>query len=246
VRLLRLLKSIGLFFAYWLAMLAASFVVGVFIPEGSSSFLVLALFALLGAPVIALIFTMRASRRAREVATSGVPAGNRGTNESNEELQRSPRADGSSRITGQDEWLEQDFPFQHPGPDWVYASGLDSDNECKLISIREQGHRDAAINTINAVLEGKDYRLTAKREPDNAFDRNAIAIYSSVNGSADTQIGYVPREVNSEIARLFESNMPLRAIVMRIIQAPDGERYIRLGLLMPKKRLRKAYERGQP
>ena len=53
---------------------------------------------------------------------------------------------------------------------------------------------------ILAVMRGFEV-CQLRPEPDNAFDRNAIAIYVEVElGAAAVQIGYVPKDLAAQIA----------------------------------------------
>lgn len=138
-------------------------------------------------------------------------------------------------------WRELDIEWRHPGSDWVYLPRFDKDNECKLVTIRDLGHREAVEPLIERVLEKRDYTISLEREPTNKHDTNAIQVMDTTGGSG-VVVGYLPKEVSAVIANRHSANMPISVIVKRAIKAPDGTVYLRLAPLVPKKSLRKQHE----
>jgi len=66
--------------------------------------------------------------------------------------------------------------------------------------------------------EGTNIQL--KREPENKYDSNAIALYCN-----DVKIGFVPRDDNYTMALLLDQNAPLSAQITNVdLQAGPWER----------------------
>lgn len=138
-------------------------------------------------------------------------------------------------------WRDLEIEWRHPGSDWVYLPRFDKDNECKLVYIGALGHREAVKPLIERVRDKRDYSIALEREPTNKHDPNAIQVVDNTNGSG-VVVGYLPKEVSAVIADRYSAKMPISVIVKRAIKAPDGEVYLRLAPLVPKKSLRKQYE----
>lgn len=120
---------------------------------------------------------------------------------------------------------------------------LDKDNECKLVTIRDLGHREAVKPLIERVTKKRDYSISLEREPTNRHDPNAIQVMDNTDGSG-VAVGYLPKEVSAAIAKRYSADMPISVIVKRAIEAPEGDIYLRLAPLVPKKSLRKQHELG--
>jgi hypothetical protein len=150
------------------------------------------------------------------------------------------RRDRAGREGG-NKWQELEIEWRHPGSDWVYLPKFDKDNECKLVCISDMGHREAVKPLIKSVTVGRDYSISLKREPTNRYDSNAIQVVDQTNGS-DVVIGYLPKEVAAVISDRYSAEMPISVMVKRAIKSPDGEIYLRLAPLIPKKPIRKPYE----
>ena len=58
--------------------------------------------------------------------------------------------------------------------------------------------------------------LELVREPDNPYDANAIAVHWQ-----GRRVGYVPREANTEVARMMDEGLPARAVVIGTLTAED-------------------------
>lgn len=138
-------------------------------------------------------------------------------------------------------WEELNIEWKHPGADWVYLPKFDKDNECKLVSITDMGHREAVKPLTERVVAGKEYSLALKREPTNKYDPNAIQVVDTTNQNADV-VGYLPKDVSATIAERYDTEMPITVMVKRAIKSPDNVVYLRLAPLVPKKSLRKKYE----
>lgn len=63
-----------------------------------------------------------------------------------------------------------------------------------------------AIAEIESLLT-TGAKLILRRQPDNKFDENAIAIYDN----AENHLGYVPKTQNIILARLLDAGKPLSA-----------------------------------
>lgn len=79
-----------------------------------------------------------------------------------------------------------------------------------------QFHVDPASARGKRILKALEpgVELTLKREPDNKYDRWAIAIYTP----KDEMLGYVTRFKNESIARLMDSGFRFHAIVENEMQ----------------------------
>ena len=81
------------------------------------------------------------------------------------------------------------------------------------------------------------YSLQFQREPDNAFDKKAIAAYGTV-GSETWRLGYLPRGEAQDLAK-FDASMPLSGRVMSVKFLNDSV-YVRVQVLVPSKKWRTA------
>lgn len=71
-----------------------------------------------------------------------------------------------------------------------------------------QHHADA----VAAADVGPGRALELRRDPDNEHDAHAIAVYPAEGGD---QVGWVPREVASELAPELDAGQPWAAVVLR-------------------------------
>lgn len=60
------------------------------------------------------------------------------------------------------------------------------------------------------VLEDTSYQLV--REPDNPYDKNAIAVYGLLWGRRVGQVGHLPREAAAMLAPLMDAGMEAQAV----------------------------------
>lgn len=75
-----------------------------------------------------------------------------------------------------------------------------------------------------------------RREVDNPFDRNAIAIYGRIGADA-WKLGFVPRGDAKDLA-IFPASMPMVVRIISIRFVADSV-YVRVQLLIPSKKMRK-------
>lgn len=66
----------------------------------------------------------------------------------------------------------------------------------------------------------KDDRLLLRREPDNPFDPNAIAVSWTDTAGDSHQLGYVPRALAGVLAPLVDEGAALTALVIRAQKVP--------------------------
>jgi len=67
---------------------------------------------------------------------------------------------------------------------------------------------DAALQLMEReFLKNSHLRLVLRREPDNKFDGNAVAIHSAYG----TKLGYVPRGDARTVARVMDAGVQVRA-----------------------------------
>jgi hypothetical protein len=84
-------------------------------------------------------------------------------------------------------------------------------------------HADALGS--DAVAPGRPLEL--RRDADNAHDANAIAVHASAGGE---QVGWVPRELATELASDLDAGRPWAAVVLR--EQRPSPRDARSGLTM--------------
>ncbi len=70
--------------------------------------------------------------------------------------------------------------------------------------------------------------LVLVREPDNAYDRNAVRV--EWRGQ---KIGYVPRRENSDVARFLDRGTMLEARITRLADSRDPWARVRFEILIP-------------
>lgn len=153
---------------------------------------------------------------------------------------RKPTLTISPRVTDT-AWKELRIGRRHPGSDWVYLPKVSKDNECKLVSISETGQREAAEALVGKVKNGYNYLIELEREPSNPHDPNAIKVLDTSDGGR-IHVGYIPRDVAEIVADRYAPEMPIRVMVKRAIQSPEGRVFLRLAIMIPKKSLRREYE----
>lgn len=158
--------------------------------------------------------------------------------------QSPPKRNATPSKSGGDNWQELTIDWKHLGSDWVYLPKFDKDNECKLICIRDMGHREAVKPLIERIVGGREYSLALEREPANEYDPNAIRVVDTTTDPA-VPVGYLPRDVSATISERYSVEMPIAVMVKRAIKSPDGEVFLRLAPLVPKKSLRKKFELDQ-
>lgn len=73
-------------------------------------------------------------------------------------------------------------------------------------ALRHLDQRWDMISTGRGLAKVKD-RLTLKREPDNAHDPNAVAVYW-----LDRMLGYLPRQDAKVVARVMDNGIEVRAV----------------------------------
>ena len=64
----------------------------------------------------------------------------------------------------------------------------------------------------------EDLSVTLEREPDNRYDQNAICIVVHIRSiRRRTVIGYVPKELARELAKVIDMGIQVKAFLMQII-----------------------------
>jgi HIRAN domain len=105
-----------------------------------------------------------------------------------------------------------------------------------VVGVAGAGRHHTEAIASDAVTPGS--RLELRRDPENEYDPNAIAVHA---GSA--QVGWVPREVAAELAPELDDGRPWSALVLReqrrsprdprhgltMLLAPDRELALRVG-----------------
>lgn len=142
-------------------------------------------------------------------------------------------------INADDEW--EDVPFVKSRPTGKWAI-LPKSHNSKLVTIRDMAdQKQARDNIVRAVLQEESVVLSAKREPDNPYDPNAIAVFGSVGGGQAVQAGYIDTETSEALAHKFDTQMPI-SVEMRSVRSNGKQVYIGLSLLVPIKSVRTGFE----
>ena len=55
------------------------------------------------------------------------------------------------------------------------------------------------------------------REPENAHDRNAVAVFASVPGKVRAKLGYLPQAVAAVVAAVLDKGLTIAANQLRIV-----------------------------
>lgn len=80
-----------------------------------------------------------------------------------------------------------------------------------VIATNENGR--SRQEAINQFVESDDY-LTLEREPENKYDKNAIAVYVEPYDNTKIKIGYLSRELAAELAPLWDSGWIMTCTVL--------------------------------
>ncbi len=79
------------------------------------------------------------------------------------------------------------------------------------------GNRQECLNFLKQFRQN-DLSVTLEREPDNEYDNNAIQIVVHILSlSKRTVIGYVPKELARELAKVIDMGIQVKASLMQII-----------------------------
>lgn len=79
------------------------------------------------------------------------------------------------------------------------------------------GNRQERLNFLKQFNPG-DLSVTLEREPDNKYDNNAIQIVVHIHSlSRRTVIGYVPKELARELAKVIDMGIQVKASLMQVI-----------------------------
>jgi hypothetical protein len=74
------------------------------------------------------------------------------------------------------------------------------------------GARQHHAGAVESADVGPGRPLELRRDPDNEYDPNAIAVHAPNGGE---QVGWVPREIAAELAPDIDSGRPWAAVVLR-------------------------------
>ena len=79
------------------------------------------------------------------------------------------------------------------------------------------GNRQECLNFLKQ-FKPNDLSVTLKREPDNQYDSNAVQIVVHIHPlSKRTVIGYVPKELARELAKVMDMGIQVKATLKQII-----------------------------
>lgn len=74
-----------------------------------------------------------------------------------------------------------------------------------------------------------------KREKDNKFDKNAVAVFLEVKGLFTrklVQIGYIPQHQAGKVSRLIDGGQEITGHIETLYLSPKDDKYPRVGLLL--------------
>lgn len=108
----------------------------------------------------------------------------------------------------------------------------------KLVGVSFEGRQDVIADIKQLVDDGNDIDLRFRREPDNEYDKDAVAIDALIPGgtvgfddntSVDVseewvQVGYIARDKNSELASVLDAGKKA-SIKLGDITGGDGKSY---------------------
>jgi len=77
------------------------------------------------------------------------------------------------------------------------------------------GNRQKAIEHLSR-YNPQEIRISLRRERENAYDVNAIAVYASVEGKGAYQMGYLPKALAAFIAPLMDTGKQVSALVQEV------------------------------
>lgn len=134
---------------------------------------------------------------------------------------------------------KEDIPLNRPSGNWITYQDW---KEVAGINYRF----GAVMKFIRAVEKGTNFTTTLKREPDNKFDENAIAVIVTLHkftwfGSNVLHIGYIPAYVASGLNETYSVDMPIAGEITKIRYKSDRA-YINIGILIPGAKERKRFE----
>ena len=79
------------------------------------------------------------------------------------------------------------------------------------------GNRQERLSFLKQFNPG-DLSVTLEREPENKYDNNAIQIVVHIHSlSRRTVIGYVPKELAQELAKVIDMGIQVKASLMQVI-----------------------------
>lgn len=79
------------------------------------------------------------------------------------------------------------------------------------------GNRQQCLEFLKQ-FQPEDLSVTLEREPDNAYDSSAIKIVVHILSlSKKTVIGYVPKGLSKELAKVIDTGIQIKATLIRII-----------------------------
>lgn len=108
----------------------------------------------------------------------------------------------------------------------------------KLVGVSFEGRQDVIADIKQLVDDGNDIDLRFRREPDNEYDKDAVAIDALIPGGAVgfddntnvdvseewVQVGYIARDKNSELAGVLDAGKKA-GIKLSDITGGDGKSY---------------------
>ena len=71
--------------------------------------------------------------------------------------------------------------------------------------------------------------ISLKREPNNSYDKNAVAVWVSVTGKLNCKIGYLPKTVAYVIAPLLDKGNELDSKALNIVGGYEQSQYSTYG-----------------
>lgn len=92
--------------------------------------------------------------------------------------------------------------------------------KCRRLETRVAGTSFGGRQNVIALLAKYSPELVSvelHREPENAYDRNAVSVIASVPGKLRVKLGYLPQAVAAVVAAVLDKGLTIAAKQLRIV-----------------------------
>lgn len=125
------------------------------------------------------------------------------------------------------------------GSGWVF---LPRAPDVKLVTINDEpAQKEAREVLAKAIIANEPFTLTAEREPENPFDKNAVAVFVETPNQPKSKAGYFERDLAEMLRDRYETDMPISAVVHRM-RSTGTRHFISVRLLVPTAKRRAPFE----
>lgn len=140
-------------------------------------------------------------------------------------------------------WDSSMIENKHPGSDWVYLPSVAQDNDFPLMFEPDRQRKKAAQNLLKRIISKDDYSIELERDFSADGKLEGIRVIDTTRGQ-HVCVGEVDRDAFLAIKERYDQEMPLSVFAKSVFKFPDGSLHLTMGVLIPKKSLRKKYELG--